>query len=234
MSRNLNFFFAKGIIFVEGICEAILLPEFGKILKRNFDKYVLEVINVDGTAFKPFANLLTVNESGECFAKTAIITDDDRCTNKKDIQTYITKDIDFDDDISDAANKIAIGAGSERFENIKKLCSTNGIEFHFARKTLEYELALCENNIPYILNAIVSEFPQVGQKLKDVVDSEVSIENKALRIWLFIRARNTCKGQFAQSLLREIKKFSNGTGYSVPFFIPEYIKRAIYSVTEPE
>lgn len=226
-------FFAKGIIFVEGICEAILLPEFGKLLDRNFDKFAVEVVNIDGTAFKPFANLLSVTENGDCFAKAAIITDDDRCTNKSDSKTYIPRDIDFDDDISEISSRIEEGAGSERFENIKNLCLNKKIEFCYAKKTLEYELALRENNIPYILNAIIAEFPQVGSRLKTLVDAEASIKNKALRIWLFIRSRNSCKGQFAQSLMNEIKKYSDDKkNYLHPFTVPEYIKNAIYSVTD--
>lgn len=227
--------FAKGIVFVEGICEAILLPEFAKILERSFDKYAVEVVNVDGTAFKPFASLLCVSQNGECFARAAIITDDDRCTDKKDKETYISKDIDFDDDISTALSQIEHGTGSDRFLNIQKLCCNKNIDVYHAKKTLEYELALREANIPYILNAILSAFPIVGKELKSSVESEQLIERKALRIWLFIRARNTCKGQFAQSLLNEIQKYYREKGsYSKPFDIPQYIKHAIYAVTESE
>ena len=48
---NHRCFFAKGIIFVEGISEALLLPVMAKILNRPFDKFAIELVNVNGTSF---------------------------------------------------------------------------------------------------------------------------------------------------------------------------------------
>jgi putative ATP-dependent endonuclease of OLD family len=231
-------FFAKGILFVEGICEAILLPEMAKMINRPFDKFAVEVVNVDGTSFRPFAKILTLPTGGKCFAKAAILTDDDRCTNKDDQTTYIAKDLDFDDDLTGINEKIQNGTPSARFENINELCTGINIEVCGAIKTLEYELALHLNNIPYLLNAIIGEFPQAGKRLKELVDIETLHENKALRIWLFIRARNNSKGQVAQSLCRALKKEfenrQNNVEIENPFIVPPYIAKAIYAVTEPE
>ena len=47
-------FFAKGVIFVEGISEAILLPEFAKIIGRPLDMYAVELVNINGVGFSPF------------------------------------------------------------------------------------------------------------------------------------------------------------------------------------
>ncbi|MEG6510336.1 AAA family ATPase [Desulforamulus ruminis] len=231
-------FFAKGILFAEGICEAILLPEMAKILNRPFDKFSVEMVNVDGTSFRPFAKILTLPAGGKCFAKAAILTDDDRCTDKDDQTTYIEKDLDFDDDLTGIFEKIQSGRPSARFKNISELCASINVELCGATKTLEFELALQPNNVPYLLDAINSEFPQVGVKLKTLVDAETTLENKALRIWLFIRARNNSKGQVAQSLCRALQKQSediqNGVKIEKPFIVPLYIAKAIYAVTEPE
>jgi len=230
-------FFAKGILFVEGISEAMLLNEMAKSIDRSLDKYAVEIVNVDGTSFKPFAKLLKLPAEIKCFSKAAIITDDDRCTDKAH-ETYIQKDLDFDDDLTDLHAKIERGLPSARFDNISSLCSETSIEICGAKKTLEYELALHENNIPFILEAIVNEFPQVGLSLKTLVENETSVDKKALRIWLFIRARDKWKGQVAQALNRIIKKqnedICNGNKVEKPFCIPTYIARAIYTVTEPE
>jgi putative ATP-dependent endonuclease of OLD family len=231
-------FFAKGILFAEGISEAVLLPEMAKMLNRPFDKFAVEVVNIDGTSFRPFAKILTLPTGGKCFAKAAILTDDDRCTDKDDQDTYIAKDIDFDDDLNGIHEKIQRGNSSARFNNISELCSGINIELCGAKKTFEYELALQANNVTYILDAINSEFPQVGVKLKELVDAETMPEKKALLIWLFIRARNSYKGQFAQALCRTLQKqiedIKNGTKIEKPFIVPAYIARAIYAVTEPE
>ena len=146
-------FFAKGIIFVEGICEALLLPEMAKLLSRPLDKYAVEVVNVDGVSFKPFAHLFTKSDSSVCaFAKTALITDDDRCTDKEDKDTYISKDYDYDTDkLDEVIKKLSIGKPSSRCTEICSVCEATHIQPFTAKKTLEYELALSPNNVPFIL-----------------------------------------------------------------------------------
>lgn len=230
-------FFAKGLAFVEGISEAILLPEMAKLIDRPFDKYAVQVINVNGTAFRPFANLLRSPNSEKCFAKTVVITDDDRCTKKNELDTYIDKDLDYDEkNVYDLARKIKNGTPSDRFENIKTLCSESNISLCSAKKTLEYELALHENNIPHILNAIIKEFPIIGPKLKEMVECETNAEQKAIRIWLFVRAREKYKGQIAQALSQrindEIIRRRYGEDITNPFVVPDYLADAIYAVTE--
>ena len=88
-------FFARGILFVEGISEAILIPEMAKALDRPLEKYAVELVNVDSVAFKPFVNLFSSEQVKTCFKKVSIITDDDRCS-KKNEKDYISKDFDFD------------------------------------------------------------------------------------------------------------------------------------------
>lgn len=231
-------FFAKGIMFVEGISEALLLPEMAKLLKRPFDKYAVELVNIDGTSFSPFAKVLTVPAGTRSFAKAAIITDDDRCTDSDDVDTYITKELDYNADLADVSAKFKNGKPSERFNNINTLCSGTTIELCGAKKTFEYELSLEENNVPYILKAIVDVFPQVGVSLKNLVDKEPDVQNKALMIWLFIRKRDKYKAQIAQSLSRilhkEIKDLTAGNAVEKPFIVPAYLAKAIYAVTEPK
>lgn len=81
-------FFARGILFVEGISEAILIPEMAKALDRPLEKYAVELVNVDSVAFKPFVNLFSSEQVKTCFKKVSIITDDDRCS-KKNEKDYI-------------------------------------------------------------------------------------------------------------------------------------------------
>lgn len=231
-------FFAKGVLFVEGISEALLLPEMAHLLDRSLDKYAVEIVNINGVAFKPFAKLLTVAESASCFTKAAIITDDDRCTDKKDIDTYISKDLDYDDDISGVLERLQIGAPSDRFNNILELCKDTEIQMNGAFKTLEYELSLFGNNVALILQAIEAEFPQVGKQLKDKVNGSKTYEEKAVCIWLFIQTRNNSKGKVAQALCNLIqeqyKELKKGNVIDNVFTVPNYIKQAIYWVTEAQ
>lgn len=90
-------FFARGILFVEGISEAILLPVMAEAVSRPFEKYAVELVNVDSVAFRPFVKLLTSDKVKTCFSKVSIITDDDRCNKKGDKEDYIDRNYDYDD-----------------------------------------------------------------------------------------------------------------------------------------
>ncbi len=74
-------FFAKGVILVEGISEALLLPLFAKKMgaKYELERHGVEVVNIDGVSFEPFARLF--NSKKRCRrlrARCAILTDNDR------------------------------------------------------------------------------------------------------------------------------------------------------------
>lgn len=232
-------FFAKGIIFIEGISEAILLPEFAKIIERPLDMYSVELVNVNGVSFSPFTKIIKIPNENYGFAKTSIITDDDRCSNKNDKETYISKDLDFDDNLSELGKKIDLGKPSERYKKISTLCADGVVKCYGAIKTFEYELALIDDNVPYIVKAIETVYPDVGKCLKEKIKSEPNGQTKALMIWLFIQSRNSAKAQVAQALGRLLKKqieeIESGKKIDKPFVIPEYIQKAIYNVTrEPE
>lgn len=74
-------FFAKGVVLVEGISESLLLPVMvDKIGARfNLDKNAIEVINIGGVSFEPFARLFnSMDIKRRLNYKCAILTDDDR------------------------------------------------------------------------------------------------------------------------------------------------------------
>lgn len=237
--------FAIGIVFVEGICDALLLPAFANLLDRSFDKYAVEIVNVDGVAFKPFADLLCyANDTQKQTIKTAIITDDDRCADKFNIEQYVEKEIDFDTaKIANVVEKTEKGTPSVRYIKLQTMCEGAHISIFGARKTLEYELSLNTNNLPYMLGAILDIHPQVGKSLYNKVEQLDRIEEKAAAIWLFMRERSKSKGEVAQALSRRLTKkvvysknpdgsFSDDIPASSDFIVPEYIKKAIFTVTK--
>lgn len=222
-------FFAKGLIFVEGISEAIIIPDVANSLNRSLDKYAVEVVNVDSLAFRPFAHLLYRQDGMPAYCKAAIITDDDRCIKKDDY--YISTDIDYDDDIDGIAAKLENGNKSERFSTIQKLCDEASILLCGAKKTLEYELAFCENNITAMVNILKGIYPDIGEKLQQKVAQCRTVIEKQIRVWLFIRKRDKCKGELAQAISELIAK--GIIDHQTYFVIPDYLKRAVYHVTEP-
>jgi len=71
-------FFAKRVVLVEGISEALLLPVLAKTMGYDLDKSAVEVVNVGGTAFQPFAKLFNSEDAGKRLGvRCALITDGD-------------------------------------------------------------------------------------------------------------------------------------------------------------
>jgi putative ATP-dependent endonuclease of OLD family len=227
-------FFAKGILFVEGISEALLFPEMAKLIERPFDKYAVEVVNLDSVAFKPFVDLFSTDVASKFFTKIAIITDDDRCTTKG--EKYISKDLDYDELNEEILKKLREDVPSKRCQELDELCKSANILMTKAIKTLEYALCCCDNNIVLMLSVLKDEFPQAGLALEARVNSYTLLEEKAACIWLFIRYRDSHKGAIAQRLCKliseQVDKKKNGLPIDNEFEIPEYIREAILSVTE--
>ncbi|MBM6930449.1 AAA family ATPase [[Clostridium] spiroforme] len=228
-------FFARGILFVEGISEAILLPVMAKALDRPFEKYAVELVNVDSVAFAPFVNLLSSDKVNTCFSKVSIITDDDRCA-KKNENDYIDKNYDYDDISSEIVTNLQNGQPSDRCNDLTTLCSGAGINVFTASKTLEYALCCSEDNIYHMIEALKKCYTSLGPRLEAKIGLLSQLSEKAACIWLFIRARDKCKGEVAQYISQviydqhELKK--KGKQIEKEFIIPEYLKNAIYSVTE--
>lgn len=74
-------FFSNGTILVEGISEALLLPVFAEIMGEEFnlDKNGIELVNINGVAFEPFAKLYNSDDINKRFSSySSIITDNDK------------------------------------------------------------------------------------------------------------------------------------------------------------
>lgn len=234
--------FAKGIIFVEGISEALLLPVFADYLERSLDKYAVSIVNVDGVSFQPFANLLCyANEKQTNTIRAAVITDDDRCVNKDDKDEYIGKDIDYDtENIKEIVDKLKKGKVCDRYNQICRLFEDSHVNIYGAFKTFEYELAKIPNNIPYLIDIIKEVYPKAGKELSETIEKLENDEEKAVCIWLFVRYRSQNKGEISQNLARRLKKELQNikkpneehASADKIFQIPEYIQKAIYSVTK--
>lgn len=228
-------FFARGILFVEGISEAILLPAMAKALDRPFEKYAVELVNVDSVAFTPFVKLLSSDKVKTCFSKVSIITDDDRCT-KKNEEDYIDKNFDYDDISSTVVVNLQNGKPSDRCNDLTALCTGAGINIFTAIKTLEYSLCCSEDNVYHMIEALKTCYTDLGPKLETKVESLSQLSEKAACVWLFIRTRDKCKGAVAQYISQvindqhELRK--KGEHIQREFIIPDYLKNAIYSVTE--
>lgn len=233
-------FFARRIVFVEGISEAILLSEFAKLLGKPFDKYSVEIVNVNGVAFEPFAKLFITKKGVDSLKiPCVIISDNDRCTNnndpyhiKKEERVYNKIDVEL------LSSKLKSGSISHRAE---KLLAFDGNDIHvkLAEKTLEYELAKIADNVSLLLEILKIEHSDIAKNIEKKVEPinpdgtenlEYETEEQiALRIWVAIQ---DCKGSFAQRLANEISKIVSGERQDVTFTVPNYICEAINAIID--
>lgn len=219
-------FFAKGIIFVEGITEALLINEFSRMLDRELDKYAVEIVNINGVDFEPFAKIFQIEKNKNLLStKCSIITDDDRCTNsnnelfikKEEIEAYTKIGEDEFIKINDKLNR---GEMSDRTKKLIKYNKDN-IKVVTAKKTFEYELAKIKQNREIILEILKEIHPRVHPLIESHKQTD-SDELFATRIWIAIK---DSKSEFAQKLLNKIIQGNS-------FMVPNYIKEAIEHVTE--
>ena len=58
-----NLFFAKGVIFVEGDAENLLLPTIAELMGRPLHKYGVSIVNIGNTAFKRYVKIYSRSQS---------------------------------------------------------------------------------------------------------------------------------------------------------------------------
>lgn len=138
-------FFANGVILVEGISEALLLPVFAKMIGKSEEEFELtrhgiEVVNVNGVAFEHFARLFNSENPGRRLdVPCSIITDDDRDEESEEI--------------------------SSRAMNAQKL-EKGLVKVELATKTFEYELFMAgEKNQEVMIEIFNDMHPKAAKKI---------------------------------------------------------------------
>lgn len=223
-------FFAKRILFVEGISEGILLNEFAKLIGKPLDKYSVEIVNVNGVAFEPFAKLF-ISEQDKSYLKIlcVIISDNDKCTNADDPYRISKKELTYSKaNIDLLKDKIKNGQPSYRATKLLEFDS-DAIKVKLAEKTLEYELALEPENNTILVEILESIHPEIARDIKKKITNGEEQGNIAIMIWLAIR---DCKGTFAQRLAGKVAKISSGDLKDVSFVVPSYLQEAINYIIE--
>lgn len=136
-------FFANGVILVEGISEAILIPIFSKIIENDVERKGIEVVNINGVAFEHFANLFNDTTGNGLKCNCAILTDDDEGKN----------------------------GAEKRVEDVKALESAN-LKPYFAKKTFEYELLINNTDNQVLLEAFKEIHPILYNELIEIDNNE--------------------------------------------------------------
>ncbi|QDB82794.1 ATP-dependent nuclease [Acinetobacter pittii] len=246
-----NLLFASGVILVEGIAEQMIIPELAKtILKSNsidnLEDYGVSVINLNGIYFNHFMGLYCNIQGIKDVPDQNGLNIPVRCAGITDLdpdsaiegEEEIIKDPKTGEEkvkktkILNKPHENNILEGKNHA--LKLVPSVNSSEFcrlYVAKyKTLEYDLALEENNAQVMAGLVKKLWPSEGsvkkdlEKIEETDFSTITPQEKAdfaYEILKRIDDDNIGKGYFAQVLADEISK---GT---VKLAVPEYIRNAI-------
>ena len=165
-------FFARRILMVEGIAEALLLPVLTRIAGGNLKDSSVTVLNADGINFNAFIPLFG---SGRLGLSVAILTDGD-----------------------DAART---GTPSATATGLKaKEAEIPNLRVEFGEITFEHELARSAVLLPFLVESFRRLRPQLGNALRTVLGGLHTIDEKADAFLAEFLRSGTSKGEFAQEL----------------------------------
>jgi putative ATP-dependent endonuclease of the OLD family len=187
--------FANGVILVEGISEALLLPVFSKIIGEEYEieKKGVEIVNINGVAFDHFGRLFNSNDpDNRLNCRCAILTDND---------------MDIDEDISSRAKKAKDLEGGL-------------LKVLLAEKTFEIELFKAGNNS----NILIDIFKEIHPISANRIEEGISIDEYANN-FIDKLISNKAKSELAYRLaikLESNKDLMNS--FTVPRYIESAIK----------
>lgn len=165
-------FFARRILMVEGIAEALLLPVLARIAGGNLKNSAVTVLNADGINFNAFVPLFG---SGRLGISVAILTDGD----------------DADRTGTPSATAMGLKAKEAEIPNLR---------VEFGEITFEHELARSAVLLPFLVESFRRLRPQLGNALRTVLSGLNTANEKADAFLAEFLRSGTSKGEFAQEL----------------------------------
>jgi putative ATP-dependent endonuclease of OLD family len=197
-------FFSNGVILVEGISEALLMPIFSKIMGDRYDieKGGIELVNLNGIAFEHFANLFNNDdELKRLKTRCAVITDDDR---------------------SLATDEISSRAA------IAKLLEKNNLKVSLAEVTFEFELFITGNNKDIMLSIFAEMHPIAASRIQVNDDIKLYANNFLEKV-----ISNKAKSEFSHRLSLKLSEDTTARqNFSVPSYIQDAVKYVLKAETD--
>lgn len=241
-----NLFFAHGVIIVEGIAEAILLPIIAKLIGKDLTAYGVSVVNVGSTGLSRFSKILQRNNEGSQHIAIPVA-----CITDRDIMPDCAPNIlgytdspkrkwrKESDDMESLQKKIDSKLINDG-QNVKTFISN--------KWTFEYDLAyhgLCHEVFCAFVLADKDEFLHSGKlNRSDVFRSamsscpnDASQERRSTNVYAYLKKNNISKSiaaQYLSEILEEMVKCKKLSAQSFENILPPYIVQAIKYVTQNE
>ena len=248
-------FFAKGIIFVEGIAEALVIKELAKrVIKEitkgevepleTLDDYGVSIINLNGIYFRHFYQLfqgykLESEEDGKEPVKNKVDYIPIRCAG-------IT-DCDPEKDLKPTTDSPMLSKNPQYYLIGELMAQSEYCRLYSNLKTFEYDLGLEKCNIKVMLK-IFKNWLDTDGEIKKEIDSwleinweqagdEITETKKDVSFKLLNRIgtaqnkrkQSLGKGEFAQLLAKKLNDNPD-----LDFVVPKYIEDAIrWAINKP-
>jgi putative ATP-dependent endonuclease of OLD family len=231
-------FYAKSILFVEGISEELLLSAFTRLDGYQLEDYRIEVVNVKGTSFYPFLYLFNNQEESKRINKPiTVLTDDDRFTSSKKTEYSFDKLIETSYSVlNELDDNIQGGTEVTRIANLNSVANNvDNIKILHSFKTLEYELAI--HNIKANRTELLDNFlvDYINQHFSDKIDkiieytqtfeNDIMSESEKRKVGILLWKTLPSKAEFAQDFsIHILENIEDAKG---SFVIPPYIQEGL-------
>lgn len=188
-------FFARRILMVEGIAEALLLPVLARAMGGDLKKSAVTIVNADGINFNCFLPLFGQDKMS---VPVVVLTDGD-------------------------APKIGDPCSATAAELKAKEANITNLRVERSEITFEHEMARSPGLLPLMLEALDALHPSVAASLKTSIDALSTDDDKADLFYSQFKTTVKSKGIFAQEVAARIEN-ANLEGASVPEYIQRALR----------
>jgi putative ATP-dependent endonuclease of OLD family len=165
-------FFARRVLMVEGIAEALLVPVLATLAGGSLKTSAVTVMNANGINFNAFLPLFG---SGKLAIPVAILTDGDPDKTSKE--------------------------PSETAKGLKdQEASITNLRVEYCEITFEHELARSSKMLELMLDAFETLHPKTGKTLRLSIAASGTDDEKAAIFYKQFKETGVSKGSFAQEL----------------------------------
>jgi putative ATP-dependent endonuclease of OLD family len=215
-------FFSRGVILVEGISEALLLPVLAEKIGVNLALHDVTIVNVASLAFEPFIKLF--QEEGIAIP-CAVLTDSDPSATDAERNSGL----DSSDFIEYPERLERMSATAERLKSQE----SGQVRVFLPSKTFEYDLALQSENNTMIMTTVYKDklgHPRIGNRIEaDLQNSTTDRDRAKVFFQHSIEKYPREKGRFAQQLASYLDPDDRDPDPDDrDFTVPTYIQDAIY------
>jgi putative ATP-dependent endonuclease of the OLD family len=216
-----SMYFAKGLILVEGVCEALLIPVLARRLNIDLAKEHVAVVPVCGVAFETFRKLLQPDAFG---IRTAIVTDaDPPLEGDADTrwQEVVPRADGADYELSPRTRKL-----------VESFAGHPTVGVHHSKLTLEFDLAdASDANPEHVAAAWERCFDGAPRTLTraKVAAEGMTRREKALAVWrgVCLACSSGSKAELAQHLTDMLAEDDGCPGFVVPDYLAAAIRHVV-------